>query len=71
MNDEPRPPESAAGLNPSSSEAKAEGDSTGARASASPAASPAAVPSKPLTAEEQMALYEDDLKENDWGHQPC
>ncbi len=28
-------------------------------------------PSKPLTAEEQMALYEDDLKENDWGHQPC
>ena len=27
--------------------------------------------SKPLTAEEQMALYENDLKENDWGHQPC
>ena len=27
--------------------------------------------SKPLTAEEQMALYEKDLKENDWGHQPC
>ncbi len=27
-------------------------------------------PSK-LTAEEQMALYEKDLKENDWGHQPC
>jgi hypothetical protein len=24
-----------------------------------------------LTAEEQMALYEKDLKENDWGHQPC
>ena len=26
---------------------------------------------KPLSAEEQMALYEQDLKENDWGHQPC
>ncbi|MBC8002837.1 MAG: hypothetical protein H7X97_09650 [Opitutaceae bacterium] len=26
---------------------------------------------KELTAEEQMALYEKDLKENDWGHQPC
>ena len=24
-----------------------------------------------LTAEEQMALFEKDLKENDWGHQPC
>jgi len=24
-----------------------------------------------LTADEQMALYEQDLKENDWGHQPC
>ena len=21
--------------------------------------------------EEQMALYEEDLKESDWGHQPC
>jgi len=25
----------------------------------------------PLTPEEQMALYEEDLKESDWGHQPC
>ncbi len=24
-----------------------------------------------LTPEEQMAQFEDDLKENDWGHQPC
>lgn len=24
-----------------------------------------------LTAEEQMALFEKELKENDWGHQPC
>lgn len=26
---------------------------------------------KPLTPEEQMALFEKELKENDWGHQPC
>jgi len=26
---------------------------------------------KELTAAEQMALYEKELKENDWGHQPC
>ncbi len=26
---------------------------------------------KTLTPEEQMALFEKDLKENDWGHQPC
>jgi len=24
-----------------------------------------------LTPEEQMALFEKELKENDWGHQPC
>ncbi|MCX6894734.1 MAG: hypothetical protein NTZ16_04375 [Verrucomicrobia bacterium] len=24
-----------------------------------------------LTTDEQMALYEKHLKENDWGHQPC
>ena len=33
------------------------------------ASEPAAA--KKLSAEEQMALYEKDLKENDWGHQPC
>jgi hypothetical protein len=26
---------------------------------------------KELSADEQMALYEKELKENDWGHQPC
>jgi len=31
----------------------------------------ASEPTKALTPEEQMALYEEDLKENDWGHQPC
>jgi hypothetical protein len=35
----------------------------------SPAAEPAAP--KKLTPEEQMALYEKELKEDDWGHQPC
>jgi hypothetical protein len=29
------------------------------------------VVSKKLTEDEQMALYENDLKDNDWGHQPC
>jgi len=28
-------------------------------------------PPKKLTPEEQMDLYEKDLKENDWGHRPC
>lgn len=28
-------------------------------------------PVKELSPEEQMALYENELKENDWGHQPC
>jgi hypothetical protein len=28
-------------------------------------------PAPELTPEEQMALYEKELKENDWGHQPC
>jgi len=28
-------------------------------------------PTKELTPEEQMALFEKELKDNDWGHQPC
>ena len=28
-------------------------------------------PPEKLSAEEQMALYEKALKEDDWGHQPC
>jgi hypothetical protein len=39
------------------------------QAEVSPAGDPA-MPKK-LTAEEQMALYEKSLKEDDWGHQPC
>jgi len=26
---------------------------------------------KELTPEEQMALFEKELREKDWGHQPC
>jgi hypothetical protein len=28
-------------------------------------------PANQLTPEEQMALFEKELKEKDWGHQPC
>lgn len=40
---------------------------------ADPASIPAGetVPPNPLTPEEQMALFEKELKETDWGHQPC
>ena len=34
-------------------------------------ASSEAKPIGQLSPEEQMALYEKELKENDWGHQPC
>lgn len=33
------------------------------------AATPESV--KQLSKEEQMAAFEEDLKYNDWGHQPC
>jgi hypothetical protein len=41
-------------------------------ASATPPSPPAetALANK-LTPEEQMALFEKELKETDWGHQPC
>ena len=29
------------------------------------------VPVEKLSPEEQMALFEEKLKEEDWGHQPC
>jgi len=35
------------------------------------AATPQAAPAKELTPEEQMAAFAEDLKEKDWGHQPC
>ena len=38
-------------------------------AECTPQPNPAEAPK--LSPEEQMALFEKDLKENDWGHQPC
>ena len=39
---------------------------------ATPSPAPAEIAAPPaLTPEEQMALYEKELKETDWGHQPC
>jgi hypothetical protein len=34
-------------------------------------ASPDGKPVNQLSKEEQMAAFEEDLKYNDWGHQPC
>ena len=36
-----------------------------------PPPSPAEPAKRGLTPEEQMAWFEKELKENDWGHQPC
>ena len=36
-----------------------------------PAAPPAEFDPSKLTPEEQMARFAKELKENDWGHQPC
>ena len=41
-----------------------------AKAEPASEAQPKVDPSK-LSPEEQMALYEEQLKEDDWGHQPC
>ena len=41
-----------------------------AKADPASEAQPEVDPSK-LSPEEQMALYEEQLKEDDWGHQPC
>ena len=50
---------------------KAPSPSPKAPAGALPPAADAKPPAMPLTPEEQMALFEKELKENDWGHQPC
>ena len=47
---------------PKESSADAEGESSDDAENQEP---------KELTPEEQMALYEKSLKEDDWGHQPC
>ena len=63
---------------PEPNKGKIPGSSGAVAASKLPSASdadPSAIgesqPSNKLTPEEQMALFEKDLKENDWGHQPC
>jgi hypothetical protein len=43
---------------------KHEGQST-------PSTADKAAGSQKVTPEEQMALYEKELEEDDWGHQPC
>jgi len=58
---DPKPPESkASDAAPADAEAGTPGGSPDA-ADAAP----------PLSKEEQMARFEDQLKEDDWGHQPC
>jgi hypothetical protein len=47
--------------------ASAPGDGS---APAEPGEAPGAS-ANPLTKEEQWALFEKELKESDWGHQPC
>jgi hypothetical protein len=60
MNDEPR-------------ESRAQPLKADPKESASPpqAAPGEKAPANALTPEEQMALFEKELKETDWGHQPC
>ncbi len=61
MSDKPHEPKPAP--------AKGQGKGTPADVTNPAAAEPEA--SRPLTPEEQMAAFEKDLRENDWGHQPC
>lgn len=65
MSDPTPPKETSAQPNP-----PAEAGGPGAERPVDAGASGKTVP-KALTPEEQMELYEKDLKENDWGHQPC
>ena len=60
MNEEPRPT-----ATPPSATPPAVPPATTVPVSAAPP------PVNALTPEEQMALFEKELKENDWGHQPC
>jgi hypothetical protein len=53
-------------MSPKEEQPKAQSQSTGQSIPSADAAPP-----KQLSPEEQMALYEDSLKETDWGHQPC
>jgi|CZKI01.1.fsa_nt_gi hypothetical protein len=65
----PSPPPTMPKAAPSKPRAPASVPTPAAGAGPSAAAVPAAT--QKLTPEEQMALFEKDLKEKDWGHQPC
>ena len=58
---------------PDNSKAVKSGKSAAAKllSNSDPDASVACETTNKLTPQEQMALFEKDLKENDWGHQPC
>jgi hypothetical protein len=60
MNDEPRDPS----VQPPESDSVESGVSPSVTQDG-------ASPANTLTPEEQMALFEQELKETDWGHQPC
>lgn len=64
-----RPEESAATPDKFSTDAAAESNPAQSGASKGTSTEPSVAPK--LTPEEQLALYEKELKENDWGHQPC
>ncbi len=63
MISEPSPPENPPKPAPAS-------PVSAAPASPAPPPEPIVAPN-PLSPEEQMALFEKELKETDWGHQPC
>jgi hypothetical protein len=54
-----------------SSNRVARNDESQVKATAEASASSEITAISQLSPEEQMALYEKELKENDWGHQPC
>ena len=60
---------------PASSTAREDDGKNAAPASSAPGfmQGPGGAPAsgQELTPEEQMALFEKELKEHDWGHQPC
>lgn len=68
-------------MNPTTTDPERGGETPSTRpgtSSVAPVAPPASgAPQNPLprppspSPEEQMAAYEDALKEEDWGHQPC
>jgi hypothetical protein len=65
-NEQPQRPAPKADVAPLPSDVNAVASTTGA-----PAARSDSKPPSQLTPEEQLALFAKELKENDWGHQPC